>query len=105
VRTGANEFYLAGANVALDFQHRPQPDDARPFVTLQSRQANQLNFLTVEEGHFEHADSVGAMALTDDVWVTDFYRNGDEANFELYVRDGEIVRLRLNPNIGIAMEG
>ncbi|GHV39456.1 beta-galactosidase [Clostridia bacterium] len=90
VRTAENEFYLAGTNAALDFQRRPLASDDRPFVTLSSRQANQLNFLTVEEGRFEG-----------DKWVAEFYRNGDESNFELYVRGGEIVRLRLNPNIGM----
>ena len=45
-----------------------------------------MNFLTVKEGHFEG-----------DVWVKDYERNGDEANFAVYVHGGEAVRIRLNP--------
>ncbi len=51
--------------------------------------SKQLNFLSVEEGHFEG-----------DKWIVDFYRNGDESNYELYARKGEVVRIRLNPTIG-----
>lgn len=90
VQTGEHEFYLAGTNIGLDFIKRPKADDDNPFIRIRSRQATQLNFLTVEEGHFENGE-----------WVTDFYRNGDEANYELYVNDGEIVRIRLNPELGI----
>lgn len=90
VQTGEHVFYLAGTNIGLDFIKRPKADDDNPFIRIRSRQATQLNFLTVEEGHFENGE-----------WVTDFYRNGDEANYELYVNDGEIVRIRLNPELGI----
>ena len=49
----------------------------------------QLNFLSVEEGHFEG-----------DRWVKDQDRNGDETNFSQYVLEGQIIRIRLNPNTG-----
>ncbi|MBQ6528029.1 MAG: DUF5597 domain-containing protein [Clostridia bacterium] len=44
-----------------------------------------MNFLSVEEGHFEN-----------DTWVTERFRNGDEANFACFVHRGEAVRIRLN---------
>ena len=68
--------------------HRPDPMAENSFSVLKSRQNGTLNFLTVEEGHFEG-----------DTWVCDRYRNGDESNFELYVHRGEIVRIRLNPAV------
>ena len=64
--------------------------DSIRLLHLASRQANQLNFLSVEEGHFEG-----------DKWVVDYLRNGDESNFSLYAHEGQVVRLRLNPNIGM----
>lgn len=90
VQTGEDEFFLAGAGLALDFLRRPDPADENPYPHLSSRQANQLNFLSVEEGHFEG-----------DKWVVDYLRNGDESNFSLYAHEGQVVRLRLNPNIGM----
>lgn len=86
IQTGEHEFYLSGCGVKVDFRKRPDPllEDSWPL--LQSRQSGTLNFLTVEEGHFEG-----------DVWVCDRYRNGDESNFELFVHRGETVRIRLNP--------
>ena len=33
-------------------------------------------------------------------WVVDFRRNGDETNYEVYARQGEVVRIRLNPKMG-----
>ena len=90
VQTGEDEFFLAGAGRALDFLRRPDPADENPYPHLASRQANQLNFLSVEEGHFEG-----------DKWVVDYLRNGDESNFSLYAHEGQVVRLRLNPNIGM----
>lgn len=88
VQADEYEFYFAGDNVGLDFIRRPQPDDDNPFIWLKSRQSTQLNFLSVEEGHFEEGH-----------WVVDFNRNGDESNFELYSKNGKVVRIRLNPNI------
>ena len=44
----------------------------------------------MEEGHFEGGK-----------WVVDYLRNGDESNFSLYAHEGQVVRLRLNPNIGM----
>ena len=90
VQTGETEFYLTGDNVALDFVSRPGPNEEMPRFWMACRQSNQLNFLTVEEGHFEG-----------DKWVVDFRRNGDETNYELYARKGEVVRIRLNPTMGV----
>lgn len=90
VQTGEYEFYLTGDHVEVDFVARPGPEEENPYVWMSTRQSKQLNFLSVEEGHFE-----------DGVWVTDFYRNGDESNFELYARKGEVVRVRLNPAMGV----
>lgn len=87
VQTGDDEFYLAGCGVKVDFRRRPDPMDDDPFPTLASRQCGTLNFLSVEEGHFEG-----------DAFVTDRFRNGDESNFELFSHRGQVVRIRLNPN-------
>lgn len=89
VQTGETEFVLTGDNVALDFVACPGPEEEARRSWLTCRQSNQLNFLSVEEGHFEG-----------DEWVADFRRNGDETNFELYARKGEVVRIRLNPKMG-----
>lgn len=94
IQTKENEFYLSGAGLAVDFIHRPDPLDEKPYPHISSRQAGQLNFLSIEEGHFE-----------DDLWVTDYVRNGDEANFSVYVHGGQAVRVRLNPNLGMTYFG
>ena len=86
VQTGDNEFYLGGAGVALDFVKIPDAADERSYSHMNARSFSQLNFLSVEEGHFE-----------DDNWVCDFRRNGDESNFSQYVLAGEVIRIRLNP--------
>ena len=86
IQTDEHEFYLAGCGVRIDFRHRPDPMDENSFSILLSRQNGTLNFLSVEEGHFEGT-----------TWVCDRYRNGDESNFELYVHRRELVRIRLNP--------
>lgn len=70
----------------VDFRRRPDPTEENPYPLLQSRQSGTLNFLSVEEGHFEG-----------ERWVCDRYRNGDESNFELFVHRGQTVRIRLNP--------
>lgn len=93
VQTGEYEFYMAGAGVQVDFIRRPHPSDIHPYVHLTSRQSGQLNFLSVEEGHFDGEN-----------WVCDYIRNGDEANGGLYVHPGQVVRIRLNPNIGMDIE-
>ena len=90
VQTGEYEFFLTGDNVALDFVARPDPEEEMPRFWLACRQSNQLNFLTVEEGHFDENGQ----------WVVDFRRNGDETNYEVYARQGEVVRIRLNPKMG-----
>lgn len=89
VQTGDFEFYLTGDRVAVDFLIRPQPEEENPHSWIMTRQSKQLNFLSVEEGHFENGQ-----------WVVDFRRNGDESNYELYARKGEVVRIRLNPMMG-----
>ena len=89
IQTGEYEFYMAGAGIAAEFIKRPHPADEKAFIHLSSRWAGQLNFLTVEEGHFEG-----------DTWVVDYERNGDEANFAAYVHGGQAVRIRLNPAMG-----
>ena len=87
IQTEENEFYLSGCGVMVDFRYRPDPTEENPYPLLQSRQSGTLNFLSVEEGHFEG-----------ERWVCDRYRNGDESNFELFVHRGQTVRIRLNPN-------
>lgn len=64
--------------------------DENCYSHLSSRQSSQLNFLSVEEGHFEA-----------DKWVKDMERNGDETNFSQYVLDGQVIRVRLNPDTGM----
>ena len=93
IDAGDDTFFLSGAGVEVDFIRRPDPMDAHPFERLTSRQNGTLNFLSVEEGHFEG-----------DTWVVDYVRNGDEANFATYVHGGQTVRIRLNPVWG-RMEG
>jgi hypothetical protein len=90
IQTDEHEFFLAGSGIGLEFLRRPDPADESPYIHLCSRQAGQLNFLTVEEGHFEG-----------ERWIVDFIRNGDESNFLLYAHAGQTVRIRLNPNIGM----
>lgn len=90
VQTGKHEFFLGGAGVSFDFIRRPEKEDENSYSHLASRQSSQLNFLTVEEGHFEG-----------DEWVKDMERNGDETNFSQYVLDGQIIRVRLNPDTGM----
>lgn len=90
VQTGEYEFFAGGAGVSFDFIKRPAADDENSYIHMASRQAGQLNFLSVEEGHFE-----------DGKWIVDFIRNGDETNFSHYVLDGQVIRIRLNPDTGI----
>ena len=90
IQTGDHEFFLAGAGIALDFIKRPDPSSENSYRQLTSRYAGQLNFLSVEEGHFEG-----------DTWVRDRCRNGDETNFSQYVLEGQVIRIRLNPYTGM----
>jgi hypothetical protein len=90
IQTDEHEFFLAGSGIGLEFTRRPDSLDEAPYVHLCSRQACQLNFLSVEEGHFEG-----------ERWVVDYIRNGDESNFLLYAHAGQAVHIRLNPNIGM----
>lgn len=89
VQSGEHEFYLSGVGIAVDFVLRPDPKDESPYGLLGSKQATQLNFLSVEEGHFENGE-----------FVCDFIRNGDESNFGAYCHGDCVVRIRLNPNKG-----
>jgi len=93
IQTDEYEFYLAGSGIGLEFTRRPDPQDEMPYVHLCSRQAGQLNFLSVEEGHFEAGN-----------WIVDYIRNGDESNFLLYAHAGQAVRIRLNPNTGMNID-
>ncbi len=93
IQTGEHEFFASGAGLAFDFIRRPDPQDENPYPHLSSRQAGQLNFLSVEEGHFEG-----------DKWVVDYVRNGDETNFSMYVHGGQAVKIKLNPNIGMDID-
>lgn len=86
--TGESEFFLAGTGVHVSFLRRPAPLDEASYSKLTSRAYGQLNFLSVEEGHFEN-----------DNFVVDYVRNGDEANGLVYVHIGQVVRIRLNPNL------
>ena len=90
IQTDDDEFYLAGSGIGLDFVRLPEPDDENCCAHLKSRMATQLNFLSVEEGHFEG-----------EKWVTEYIRNGDESNYQLYAFCGQVVRIRINPNIGM----
>ncbi len=86
VQTGEREFYLAGTGVGISFVRRPAPDDEKSYTRLATRAASQLNFVSVEEGHFENGR-----------FVADFRRNGDETNFDQYVIGGQLIRIRLSP--------
>jgi len=86
IQTGADEFYLSGAGVKVDFIYRPDPLQEDSYPLIGSRQTGTLNYLSIEEGHFER-----------DTWVADRYRCGDEGNMAVYVHRGETVRIRLNP--------
>lgn len=85
VDCGQGEFYAAGVGVCLSFIRRPDIWDETPYAHVVSKVATQLNFLSIEEGHFEG-----------DKWVCEYKRNGDEANYQLYVHPGQVVRVRLN---------
>ena len=89
VQASPEEFYLCGAGAMAEFIRRPLPESENSYRQLSSRQSSQLNFLSVEEGHFEKGK-----------WVCEFVRNGDETNFAQYVLDGQMIRIRLNPRMG-----
>ena len=89
IQTGEQEFFLTGDNVAVEIVSRPGPEEDYSYRWLSCSLSSQLNYLTVEEGHFEG-----------EKWVVDFLRNGDEAISGVYARNGETVRIRLNPRMG-----
>ena len=93
IETGEDEFYIAGIGIGFEFRRRYDSKDPKAYQHLSSRQSTQLNFLTVEEGHFEG-----------DEFVVDFVRNGDETNGTQYSYCGNVVRIRLNPNTGMDLE-
>lgn len=88
VDCGSGEFYVSGVGVCLSFIRRPEITDGIPYAHLTSALASQLNFLSIEEGHFEG-----------DKWVCEYKRNGDEANYQLYVHPGQVIRVVLNRDI------
>ncbi|MDO4276196.1 MAG: DUF5597 domain-containing protein [Eubacteriales bacterium] len=88
VDCGGGEFYISGLGVCLSFLKRPDVEDKTPYAHLGSALSGQLNFLSIEEGHFEGSQ-----------WVCEYMRNGDEANYQLYVHPGQVIRVRLNPEI------
>ena len=47
IQTGADEFYLSGCGVRVDFRHRPDPLLEDSWPELQSRENGTLNFLSV----------------------------------------------------------
>lgn len=85
---GNGEFYVAGGGMCLTFTRRPEITDAIPYTHLASKVSSQLNFLSIEEGRFE-----------ENRWICEYKRNGDEANYQLYVHDGQTIRIRLNTEI------
>ncbi len=87
IQTGEHEFYLCGAGVTVNFRKRPDALDEDRYAKLTSRMATNLNHLHVEEGHFDDNGD----------FVVDYVRNGDETNYDVYVHEGQVVRLRLNP--------
>lgn len=88
VDCGNGEFYAAGIGVCLSFLRRPDISDDIPYAHLTSALSGQLNFLSVEEGHFEG-----------EKWICEYKRNGDEANYQVYVHPGQVVRIVLNSEI------
>jgi len=86
VHADDDTFYAAGIGTQFFIRARPSADEERPFGRLCSRMASQLNFLSIEEGHFR-----------DGLWISDYGRNGDEAYGGVYLHEGETVRVRLNP--------
>lgn len=89
VDCGNGEFYIAGAGLCLSFVRIPEPDDEIPYAHRTSRVASQLHFLSVEEGHFEG-----------ERWISEYQRNGDEAEYQTYVHSGSVVRIKLNQEMG-----
>lgn len=85
---GLGEFYVAGLGVCLAFLKRPAVEDKIPYAHVKAQLSGQLHFLSIEEGHFE-----------EDRWVCEYKRNGDEANYQLYIHEGQVVRVRLNTNL------
>ncbi|MFV0364512.1 MAG: DUF5597 domain-containing protein [Suipraeoptans sp.] len=88
VDCGEGEFYISGAGLCLEFTRIPNANEEKPYAFIQSNISSQLHFLTIEEGHFDG-----------DRWVCEYRRNGDEANYQLYVHKGQTIRVRLNTAI------
>lgn len=78
------EFFAAGCGVCLDFKKRPDVKEERAYEFLSSGISTQIQFLSIEEGHFEAGR-----------WVCEYKRNGDEAYGPVYIHDGSVVRIRL----------
>ena len=88
VDCGSGEFYISGIGVCLSFVRRPEIMDEIPYAHLSSSLSSQLNFLSIEEGHFEG-----------EKWICEYKRNGDEANYQLYVHPGQVIHVVLNSNL------
>jgi len=88
VDCGSGEFYVSGIGVCLSFIRRPEVMDRTPYAHLTSALASQLNFFSIEEGHFEG-----------EKWICEYKRNGDEANYQLYVHPGQVIRVVLNSDL------
>ncbi len=89
VQVSDYEYFLSGAGLGLDFVKRQYKAEYKHYKAMGSRAYSQLNFLSVEEGHFDETGE----------WHIDARRNGDETNFSQYVCDGEVIHIRLNPQM------
>ncbi len=83
-----NEFYLTGHNVRLFFlPEMPEDGSLPPFCLNGQHQAHAIEYLKLEEGHFE-----------DGLFVTDRIRSGDEARHGVWSQaDCGVVHFVLNP--------
>lgn len=83
---GNDEFYLVGHKVRLFFMPAPPADGSIPASWLNGQhQAHGMEFLTLEEGHFEEGK-----------FVCDRIRSGDEARHGVWAsEDSGVVHFRL----------
>lgn len=86
---GDGEFYASGMGICLKFIKRPETMDENAYAHLTGQTATHLHFLSIEEGHFEG-----------EKWVCEYQRNGDEANYQVYLHEGQVLRIRLNTRNG-----
>ena len=83
---GENEFYLAGHKIRLFFMPYEPEDGSIPANCLNGQhQAHSMEFLTLEEGHFENG-----------VFVADRIRSGDESRHGVWAQaDCGVVHFRI----------